>query len=82
MALEGGRTPSDITQKQSGSLTLPLGGVGTSSDTARQQHGGPPASNIVVADGTRQEGGTDLPEAAGASVLWLTTEDAATEVEQ
>ena len=55
-ALEGGGTPLDTPGTAAQYPNPPLRGGGSSSDTAGQQHGGPPASGISVVDGTRDEG--------------------------
>ena len=57
-ALEGGGTPSDTPDQQHDTRPSPRGeGGGSLSDTAGQQHGGPPAADIYVVGGTRDEGG-------------------------
>ena len=55
--LEGGGTLSDTPDQQHGIPPLPSGERSrTSQDTAGKHHGGPPASDVDVVGGTREEG--------------------------
>ena len=39
-----------------------------------QQHGGPPASDVKMTDGTREEGGMDPTEAEGTAIKYRSNE--------